>query len=192
MLVTVGGAVAWPGVYEIEMGTAAGRVVRAAGGSAEPLQALLVGGYFGAWLPAEAAWPVPMTHVGLRAAGGALGAGLVIALPAACCGLAETARVVRYLAAESAGQCGPCVFGLDAVAGQLDALAQGRGGDLGRLQRALTQADGRGACRHPDGVVRMVSSALTVFGDEIGRHAGGWCRGTDAAAPFPVPPRALR
>ena len=42
-----------PGVYEIEMGTTAGEVVMLAGGPAERLQALLVGGYFGAWLPAE-------------------------------------------------------------------------------------------------------------------------------------------
>jgi NADH:ubiquinone oxidoreductase subunit F (NADH-binding) len=78
------------------------------------------------------------------------------------------------------------------VAGQLEALAQGRGSDLGRLRRALVQADGRGACRHPDGAVRMVRSALTVFSDEIDRHAGGWCRGTGAAALLPVPPRAPR
>ena len=51
-LVTVGGAVARPGVYEIEMGTPVGQVVMLAGGPSEPLQALLVGGYFGAWLPA--------------------------------------------------------------------------------------------------------------------------------------------
>ena len=60
-LVTVGGAVARPGVYEIEMGTPVGQVVMMAGGPSERLQALLVGGYFGAWLPAELAWQVPMT-----------------------------------------------------------------------------------------------------------------------------------
>jgi NADH:ubiquinone oxidoreductase subunit F (NADH-binding) len=192
MLVTLIGAVRRPGVYEIEIGTPVAQVLGLAGGPAAPLAALLLGGYFGTWVPWRAAAALPLSAAGLAVLGAAPGAGLVAALPDDSCGLAETARIARYLADESAGQCGPCVFGLDAVAGQLDALAQGRGGDLGRLQRALTQADGRGACRHPDGVVRMVSSALTVFGDEIGRHAGGWCRGTDAAAPFPVPPRALR
>ena len=53
MLVTVSGAVTRPGVYEIEMGTSAGGVIMLAGGPAERLQALLVGGYFGAWLPTE-------------------------------------------------------------------------------------------------------------------------------------------
>ncbi len=115
-LVTVSGAVRSPGVYEIELGTSAGQVVALADGPSEPLQALLIGGYFGAWLPVSAAWPVPMTHASLKAAGGALGAGIVIALPASSCPLAETARVVRYLAEENAGQCGPCVFGLPALA----------------------------------------------------------------------------
>src|SRR6266702_5451514 len=50
-LFTVGGAVARPGVCEIEMGTRIGQVVMLAGGPAERLNALLVGGYFGAWLP---------------------------------------------------------------------------------------------------------------------------------------------
>lgn len=121
MLVTVSGAVARPGIYEIELGTPVGDVVARAGGPTEQPQALLVGGYFGAWLDAEAAWRLPMTHAALKAAGGALGAGMVIALPASSCLIAETARVVRYLAGEGAGQCGPCVFGLPALA---DALAE--------------------------------------------------------------------
>ena len=68
MLVTVSGAVARPGVYEIEMGMPIGQLVMLAGGPAEPLQSLLVGGYFGAWLPVQAAWPAPLTHPGLKAA----------------------------------------------------------------------------------------------------------------------------
>jgi hypothetical protein len=53
------------------------------------------------------------------------------------CGLAETARVVRYLAGESAGQCGPCRFGLAAVAGELERIAEGRTADQGLLRRWL-------------------------------------------------------
>jgi hypothetical protein len=32
---------------------------------------------------------------------------------------------------------------------------------------------GRGACRHPDGAVRLVESALEVFADDFARHARG-------------------
>ena len=73
MLVTVGGAVRPAGRLRDRDGHRPGRAVTLAGGPAEPLQALLVGGYFGAWLPVQAAWPVPMTHAALKAAGGALG-----------------------------------------------------------------------------------------------------------------------
>ena len=135
MLVTVSGAVCRPGIYEIELGTPIGEVAARAGGPAEPLQALLIGGYFGAWLPAAMARPLPMTHAALKAAGGALGAGMVIALPVSSCLLAETARVVRYLADEGAGQCGPCVFGLPALADAIAELAYhgGRRRVLGQL-----------------------------------------------------------
>src|SRR5258707_5079229 len=104
-------------------GRPGGPLLMMAGGPAERPQAILVGGYFGAWLPAEAAWPVPMTHAALRAARGALGAGIVIVLPESSCGLAETSRVVRYLSEETAGQCGPCVFGLPALADAMIDLA---------------------------------------------------------------------
>jgi NADH:ubiquinone oxidoreductase subunit F (NADH-binding) len=177
-------------VYEIEIGTAVHDVLELAGGPAASLGALLVGGYFGTWADPATTGPLPFSTEGLSAAGASPGAGLVAALPRDCCGLAETARVTRYLADESAGQCGPCVFGLSAIAGELEALAAGRYFQPGRLRRWLAQANGRGACHHPDGAVRMVRSALTVFGPEIGRHARGWCCGHRPAGVLPVPPRA--
>ena len=161
-LVTVSGAVARPGVYEIEMGTPIGQVVMLAGGPAEPLQALLVGGYFGAWLPVAGRLAgTDDPRRALQAAGGALGAGIVIALPASACPLAETARVVRYLAEENAGQCGPCMFGLPALADALGSLAYGGGRDGGPREVAvlLPLIERRGACRHPDGVTQLVRSA---------------------------------
>jgi NADH:ubiquinone oxidoreductase subunit F (NADH-binding) len=97
--------------------------------------------------------------------------------------------VVRYLADESAGQCGPCRFGLDAIAGEFQRLAEGRTSDLSLLRRWLGQVDGRGACRHPDGVVRLIRSALAVFGPELGQHAQGWCCATRTADVLPIPPR---
>jgi NADH:ubiquinone oxidoreductase subunit F (NADH-binding) len=189
MLVTIIGAVHRPGVYETEIGRPAGEVLGLAGGPAAALGALLIGGYFGTWLDPVAAGPLPFSAAGLRTAGGSPGAGLVAALPADACGLAETARVARYLATESAGQCGPCVFGLDSIAGELEALAAGRPAGLGLLRRWLGQVDGRGACHHPDGAVHMIRSALAVFAAEIGRHARGWCCGTRPPGVLPVPSR---
>jgi NADH:ubiquinone oxidoreductase subunit F (NADH-binding) len=189
MLVTLIGAVRRPGVYEIEIGRPVSEVLGLAGGPAVTLGGLLIGGYFGTWADPATAGPLPFSAAGLRAMGGGPGAGLIAALPADACGLAETARVARYLAVESAGQCGPCVFGLDSVAGELEALAAGRRFEAARPRRWLGQVDGRGACHHPDGAVHMVRSALEVFGAEMDRHARGWCCGTRPPGVLPVPPR---
>jgi len=190
MLVTVSGAVTRPGVYEIELGTTAGDVIMLAGGPAERLQALLVGGYFGAWLPVEAAWRVPMTHAGLKAAGGALGAGIVIAFPAAACPIAETARVARYLAEESAGQCGPCWFGLPALADALASLAvagdRRRGAD--DVAELIPLIERRGACRHPDGAAQLGRSLFTAFPADVHRHRRqGACDGVRRPPLLPLP-----
>ena len=98
---------------------------------------------------------------------------MLVALPPDACGLTETARVLGYLAGQSAGQCGPCAFGLPAVAEDFAELAVGRpGGALfGRLERRLGVINGRGACRHPDGAVRLAASALTTFAADASAHA---------------------
>jgi len=190
MLVTVLGAVREPAVLEIAIGTGIGQVLDQAGGPTAPLQALLLGGYFGDWVPAAAAMSRPFSSAGLADLGAGPGAGLIAALPADACGLRETARVVRYLAGESAGQCGPCRFGLDAIAGQVEQLADGSGTDPGLLWRWLAQVDGRGGCAHPSGVVRLIRSSLRTFSGEQRRHAPGWCSGT--ASVLPVPPGRAR
>jgi NADH:ubiquinone oxidoreductase subunit F (NADH-binding) len=187
MLITLAGAVRNPGVQEIEFGMPVADVLALAGGPARPLRALLIGGYFGAWVP----WPdvagLPFSAAGLAGAGASPGAGLVAALPADCCGLAETASIARFLASESAGQCGPCVFGLASIAAELTALASGAGADRALLRRWLGQVDRRGACRHPDGAVRFIRSALRVFAAEADLHARGWCSATSAGRVMPVP-----
>jgi NADH:ubiquinone oxidoreductase subunit F (NADH-binding) len=190
MLVTVLGAVREPAVLEIAIGTPIGRVLGLAGGRSAPLQALLLGGYFGAWVPAAAAMDRPFSSAGLADLGAGTGAGLIAALPGDVCGLRETARVVDFLAGESAGQCGPCRFGLDAIAGQVERLAEGRGSDPGLLRRWLGQVDGRGGCAHPSGVVRLIRTCLRTFDAELRQHAQGWCCGT--ASVLPVPPDRSR
>ena len=151
MLITMAGAVRRPGVYEIETGTPVGALLELAGGAAaQPgapgaLGALLIGGYFGTWPEAAAALPLPFLSAGLAPVGASPGAGVIAMLLRTACGLAETARITRYLARSSAGQCAPCVFGLDAIAGQLERLAAGGACDLTLVHRWLGQV--RGACR---------------------------------------------
>lgn len=161
-LLTVTGAVRRPGVVELPTGAPLHAALQAAGGTTEPLQALLVGGYAGRWLTLEHL-DVPLTVDGLRAAGGTLGAGLVIALPESAGGLATTARIVRYLAGQSARQCGPCLNGLPALADAMEQLVAGADVEE-RVRRWCGLLPGRGACSHPDGAVALVASALEVFG----------------------------
>lgn len=188
MLVTLGGCVERPGVHEVAIGTPLAKVVGLAG-SAPGASALLVGGYSGVWVAAGAARRLSLTRASLATVGAAPGAGVVAVLPATRCGLAETARVARYLAGESAGQCGPCALGLPSIAGELERLAGSGRGDVALVERWLGQVDGRGACGHPDGMARMVRSALRVFADEVAEHQSGWCRGESDRAVLPVPAR---
>jgi NADH:ubiquinone oxidoreductase subunit F (NADH-binding) len=195
-LVTVSGAVDLPGVYEIALGTRLRDVLALAGVSAaHDVQAVLAGGYFGSWLPGLVALDVPASAAGLRSAGASFGAGIMLVLPPGGCGLAETARVARYLAGQSAGQCGPCLHGLPEIATALERLAFGGGGAAGRALRDLHQlsglVEGRGACHLPDGAARLAASALRVFSDDAGRHRdGGPCAGARGRPAFPVPAAA--
>ncbi|MES1248912.1 MAG: NADH-ubiquinone oxidoreductase-F iron-sulfur binding region domain-containing protein [Actinomycetota bacterium] len=163
VLVTLSGSVREAGVYEIATGYPLSALLADAGGTSGEPQAFLVGGYFGTWIPGTAV-DVPLANGGLQAYGATLGAGAVRVLPRGTSGIAETARILRYLADESAGQCGPCVYGLAAVADDFAGLAsRDRHVDRDRLERRLGAIAGRGACRHPDGAVRLAASALRVF-----------------------------
>ena len=183
MLATLHQADGRMGVVETTLGTPIADLLRL------PAQAVLVGGYHGAWLPGAQAERLPLANSALRPLGAAVGAGVLAALPGDRCGLAETARVVRYLALESAGQCGPCFNGLPRMAGAMTELAGPRPGPqaYADLQRWSGLVAGRGACHHPDGTVRLVRSALQVFAAEIDHHAHGYCTGTSSRPFLPLP-----
>lgn len=186
LLVTLGGAVARPGVREVP----AGYRLRDLLGDAEPPGAVLSGGYAGGWL-APSELDRPLTPSALRAAGSTLGVPMLLALPRGACGLAETAHLLRYLAHESAGQCGPCRLGLPAIAEDVGLLAGGGRAAReanGRLARRLDVVGGRGACAHPDGAVRLARSALRVFAADLDDHLRGRpCAAAEAGPLFPNP-----
>jgi NADH:ubiquinone oxidoreductase subunit F (NADH-binding) len=139
-------------------------------------QALLVGGYGGRWIPWSAA-TVALHDCLTRCAGPSIGAGVVHALPAGYCGLQRTAVIAGFLADSSARQCGPCRFGLPAIAEVVSDLARTRARrrDSRRLERFLTEVSGRGACHHPDGAVGLVRSALDTFAEDVAAHLRGRC-----------------
>jgi NADH:ubiquinone oxidoreductase subunit F (NADH-binding) len=158
-LLTLSGAVQHPGVVEIPIGTPLGIVLTAAAASAP--QAVIIGGYHGSWHPPSA--QIPLT----RPAG--LGAGVIAVLDHSTCALGELVRVTGWLAAQSAGQCGPCRFGLPALARDVAR------GDIPAALRHTALVDRRGACHHPDGAARFVTSALHLLRDEVEHHRTGGC-----------------
>ena len=189
-LLTVSGAVSRPGIYEIPLGTRVDRVLTGAGADSG-IAAVLLGGYGGAWLGPQH-FSSPLTPSAMATAGASIGAGVVVALATSSCGLAETARIAHWMAGESAGQCGPCVFGLPAIAEDLTLLAAGRSSHsvLERRCHRLDEVEGRGACGHPDGVVRIVRSALSVFADDLASHLrSGPCPGSRAHTVLALPGR---
>jgi NADH:ubiquinone oxidoreductase subunit F (NADH-binding) len=171
-IVSLTGAVPRPTVCEVAFGTPLRDILAVAG--AEAPAAFLLGGYGGTWV-SGAAIDAGFDDDSLRSFGGTTGPGIVMALPPDACGLAETSRIVAFMARESARQCGPCAFGLPAMAADLEQLRTGRDADaaLARLHERSGVIEGRGACRHPDGVVRLVRSALSVFARDAARHADG-------------------
>ena len=190
-LVTVLGAVNAPGVYEIECGTALEPLFAAAGGVRGAIAGLLIGGYFGSWLPAAVASELELSDASLARHNAALGCGVVVVLPSGACPVAETVRVAIYLATETANQCGPCVHGSAAIARTLHGIAEGNAApsalaDLGRWTSILP---GRGACHLPDGLAHFVSTALRTFPAAFDDHARhGPCEACSAPALLHIPP----
>jgi NADH:ubiquinone oxidoreductase subunit F (NADH-binding) len=194
-LVTISGAVAQPGLVEITQDTTLDGVIRSAGGITETIQGVLLGGYAGTWTTVATAMSLPFDEDLLQEQHLTLGAGIVFVLGEFSCPVAEVASVTRWMANESAGQCGPCVHGLSAIAAALEELTR-----EGEGFRSLTQIRSwsemvrrRGACAHPDGVSRFVTTAITVFADEFDDHARhGGCDYCLHEAVLPIPKRDAR
>jgi NADH:ubiquinone oxidoreductase subunit F (NADH-binding) len=176
-LITVTGAVGRPGVLEVPFGVELGLVAETV--QARASQAVVIGGYHGAWLRPRA--ELRLSKAGLTEAGGTFGAGAVMFVGTDTCPVAELARVSQWLADQSARQCGPCAFGLPALAADVRALAAGTAAPA-VAERHAAMVTGRGACAHPDGAARFVRTGLLTVNDDVRTHqAYGTCRRQDRA-----------
>jgi NADH:ubiquinone oxidoreductase subunit F (NADH-binding) len=190
LLITVTGLDDVRTVVEVPTGTGVADVLASVGTGLGECSAVLVGGYFGTWFTADEAARLPLTHRALNAAGGALGAGILIPIGRGSCGLAETSHVLDYLASQTAGQCGPCLNGLPSAAAAYGRLARGGWDErLGpSLDRWLSVVPGRGLCRHPDGALRLMASSFPAFADDVAVHrAGRPCAGAGLSPRLPIP-----
>lgn len=157
-------------VVEVGHGDAAWGVL----GPAALAAPLLVGGFHGSWIHPRDVPDLRWSTAHLQRLGASLGAGALVSLSDGSCPVAQTARFTAYLAAESAGRCGPCRNGLPALADEVRALAD-RADTRRRIRELTGLVRGRGACAHPDGTARLVTSLLTVLGDHVESHLDRAC-----------------
>jgi NADH-quinone oxidoreductase subunit F len=144
-LFCVSGAVAAPGVYEVEFGMTLGELVELAGGVPEGrrLRAVLLGGAAGGFVGPDEL-DVPLTIEGAREHGTTLGSGVVLVLDDGVDLVDQLRRIAAFFRDESCGQCVPCRVGTVRQEEVLARLAAGTGSreadvallaDLGQVMR---------------------------------------------------------
>ncbi len=188
-LVTVSGAVPRPVVVEAAAGMSIATLLDAAH-APHDAGLLWIGGLGGVLVPAADAARLRWSSDDLAPYGGSVGPGVIDVLDPRVCPVEYVDRMLTYAAGESAGQCGPCMFGLPSIAADWHDLAAvrpgSRAGVEARLAHRVALLPGRGACRFPDGVARFAASARRQLSGHLEAHARGHC----PTAAHPVAPRS--
>ena len=126
--------------------------------------------YFGTWI-GETTSISSGSSTQTSPLGASLGARALVALPASACGVYETARAARYLAAESAGHAdrvstvsrrSPTCSSRSPPAGRMRAARDCRAGSPMSRPRRLPTPGRRGP---------VLASAMSVFADEFEAHS---------------------
>lgn len=163
-LVTVSGAVSFPGVLEVDPTTPIAEILAMAG-AATNLSVVITGGWHGSWLPASAGTlATPMNRQALKATGAHFGAGALIALPDDPCPVEALVAVAEYLVRAGAGQCAPCVLGMAAARR-----------DLSQALPVVDRVERRGLCAHPTAAISALQSGSRLLSTEIAAHSAGKC-----------------
>ncbi len=133
-LFCVAGAVATPGVYEVDFGTTLRELLTLAGGVRGELRTILLGGAAGGFVMPDQLDTV-LTLEGAREIGASLGSGVVLAFDTAADLTGTLRRIAAFFRDESCGQCVPCRVG---TVRQEEALARlARGAPLGSRETEL-------------------------------------------------------
>jgi NADH:ubiquinone oxidoreductase subunit F (NADH-binding) len=171
-LLTLTGAAAAPGLYEVPLGTTLREVASLTGGFAgeEPLGAVM-GGYF-AGLAGAHVLDMPLNYPAARSRGTGLGCGAIWLIGADECPVAIAADLMAYFERNNARQCGPCIRGTGAMAAALGRLSRGNatGKDADQLATWSVSLRGRGACAYLDGAANVAASVFREFPEVAGAH----------------------
>lgn len=176
-LVTITGAVHAPGVYETQAGPPLSDLLAHAGNTHPGSPALNIGGLGGTFVPMDDVPALAYSDESLADAGARVGPGVISVLAPGSCPVDTVDGMLAWAAGESAGQCGPCMFGVPAVAQSFHRLVSETGGArvLHDLKQRIGLLPGRGACHFPDGIAAFTASALTVFAPHLEEHRAGSC-----------------
>ena len=111
-LFCLSGAVAKPGIYEVEFGITLRQLIDLGGGmrNGSTMQAILLGGAAGGFVGPNDL-DLPLTMEATRAAGSSLGSGVVMVLDQSVDMVDQLRRIAAFFRDESCGQCVPCRVG---------------------------------------------------------------------------------
>lgn len=184
-LVSVTGAVASPGVYEVAFGETLGEIVGRAGGpSGTALKGLHVGGPTGGILNATRTG-VQLDYETLKAAGTHLGSAQIRVIGADVCIVHEAATLFDYLAKETCGICVPCRVGTKRVGGILEGIYSelGRAADLPWLGQLADHLEQFSLCGFGSTSASILRTTMTEFAEDYRRHIEDRTCATGTCAP---------
>jgi len=183
----VSGRVRRPGLYELPMGTSLFDIVFHHAGGLAPgrkLKGVIPGGSSTpVLLPEEI--NVPMDFDSLARVGSMLGSGAVIVMDDTVCMVRVAARLARFYAHESCGQCTPCREGVPWMAAILSRLEEGggRADDPELLMELCDNIQGNTICPLGEACAMPVRALVQKYRSEFERHV------REGKCPFgPVPP----
>ncbi|MHB8631395.1 MAG: NADH-ubiquinone oxidoreductase-F iron-sulfur binding region domain-containing protein [Candidatus Limnocylindria bacterium] len=184
-LVSVTGAAASPGVYEVAFGTTLGEIVERAGGaSGKGIKGFHVGGPTGGILNATRA-DVVLDYESLKAAGTHLGSAQVRVIGPDECIVNEAATLFDYLAKETCGICVPCRVGTKRVEGILEGIYSdlGRTDDLPWLDQLADHLAQFSLCGFGITSASILKTTLSEFAEDYRAHITDHTCPTGSCAP---------
>ena len=172
-LYSISGAVNKPGCYELSVGASLRELIfEKAGGvkGGRPLKAVIPGGLSAPILTADEV-DIKLDGDSLVAAGSMLGSGGIIVIGAETRILDVLAKVAKFYAHESCGQCTPCRIGtawISKIVGRMIS-GRGRGDDLETITRLASSIKGRTLCPMGDAAAMPILALVSKFSAELER-----------------------
>ena len=170
---SISGDVAFPGNYEIPMGTPFAKLLELAGGvQGGALKAVIPGGSSAPILPASIMMDITMDYDAIAKAGSMLGSGAVIVLNDTRCMVKSLQRLSAFYMHESCGQCTPCREGTGWLSRMVDRIETGEGkpSDMDLLDNVAENIMGRTICALGDAAAMPVRGMLKHFRAEFEHH----------------------